>query len=236
MKTIHLFRIFILAVSIMTWSNGLAQSIAGTVTFLKGEAWVQKGVARRPLESGSIIYVGDNIGTGKKSILYLKFLDKTTFDLGPEARMNVNTFDGSEDAEESFGVSILKGTFRFLTGLFARKKPKSVKIDIVVATIGIRGTHVAGEVFERQEIDGVIVEASARVSLIDDDEGRVTAIEVSNDFGSVVIDKPGYGTEIPDEHSPPSPVRRMQLRTINNLFRAIRNATRSTRIQRRKLR
>jgi hypothetical protein len=46
---------------------------------------------------------------------------------------------------------------------------------------------------------------------------------VENKFGSVVVDKPGYGTEIPDEKSPPSPVKRMQLRTIDNLLRAIRS-------------
>ena len=56
----------------------------------------------------------------------------------------------------------------------------------------------------------------------------ITAIEVSNEYGSVVIDKPGYGTEIPDEHSPPSPVRQLQIRTIDNLMRAIRNTTRTT--------
>ncbi|HKJ49874.1 MAG TPA: hypothetical protein VKB27_00160, partial [Gammaproteobacteria bacterium] len=63
---------------------------------------------------------------------------------------------------------------------------------------------------------------------------RDTAIEVSNQYGSVVVEEPGYGTEIPDEHSPPSPVRRMQIRTVNNLLRAIRNATRSA-TQRRQL-
>ena len=46
-------------------------------------------------------------------------------------------------------------------------------------------------------------------------------------FVSVVIDKPGYGTEIPDEKSPPSPVKRMQLRTIDNLQRAIRSPART---------
>jgi hypothetical protein len=50
-----------------------------------------------------------------------------------------------------------------------------------------------------------------------------SAIVVENQFGSVVIDKPGYGTEIPDEKSPPSPVKRMQLRTIDNLLRGLRS-------------
>ena len=53
------------------------------------------------------------------------------------------------------------------------------------------------------------------------------AIVVENKFGSVVIDKPGFGTEIPDEKSPPSPVKRMQLRTIDNLLRVLRTPART---------
>jgi len=43
----------------------------------------------------------------------------------------------------------------------------------------------------------------------------------------VVIDQPGYGTEIPDEKSPPLPVRRMQLRTIDNVLRVLRTPART---------
>ena len=53
------------------------------------------------------------------------------------------------------------------------------------------------------------------------------SIVVENKFGSVFIDKPGYGTEIPYEKSPPSPVKRMQLRTIDNLLRALRTPART---------
>lgn len=207
-----------------------AQSPAGQVVSLRGDAWVEQGLARRPLQIDSIVYSGDQLRTGKDAALHISFLDQTFFALGPEAKMNIDVFNESEDAGESFSASILKGAFRFVSGLFAKQKPKSVKVKVSVATIGIRGTDVAGEVFEREEKNGVVVEASARVSLLEDEQGRKTAIEVSNAYGSVVIDEPGYGTEIPDEHSPPSPVRRMQIRSINNLMRALRNAT-----QRRKL-
>jgi hypothetical protein len=67
------------------------------------------------------------------------------------------------------------------------------------------------------------VDASAKVALLEpeaSDGGN--AIVVENKFGSVVIDKPGFGTEIPDEKSPPSPVKRMQLRTIDNVLRSLR--------------
>jgi hypothetical protein len=58
--------------------------------------------------------------------------------------------------------------------------------------------------------------------LLEPEGSGASAIVVENKFGSVVIDKPGYGTEIPDEKSPPSPVRRMQLRTIDNVLRTLR--------------
>jgi hypothetical protein len=110
-----------------------------------------------------------------------------------------------------------------VSGLIAKKKRENVHITIAVATIGIRGTHFEGEVTERQEKDGKTVDASAKVALLDPEGSDAgNAIVVENKFGSVVIDKPGYGTEIPDEKSPPSPVKRMQLRTIENLQRALR--------------
>ena len=208
--------------------TALAQDPAGKITYLDGEAWVQQGIARNPLESGSIVYTGDQIRSGEDSNVYMRFLDQTFFALGPDSSMTIDAYDEREEAETSFAASVLKGAFRFVSGLLAREEPQKFKVQVTVGTIGIRGTNVAGEVIERQETDAGVVEASASVMLLEDEEGRDTAIEVSNQFGSVVIDEPGFGTEIPDEHSPPSPVRRMQIRTVNNLLRAIRNSTRST--------
>jgi len=205
-----------------------ARDPAGQVTFAEGEVWVQVGVARNPLETGSIVYTGDQVRTGDESNLYIRFRDDTFFALGPDAKMTIDGYDEREEAETSFAASVLKGAFRFVSGLLGKKAPQKFKVQVTVGTIGIRGTHVAGEVFERQETDTGVIEASASVMLLEDEEGRDTAIEVSNQYGSVVVEVPGYGTEIPDEHSPPGPVRRMQLRTVNNLMRAIRNTTRGS--------
>ena len=115
-----------------------------------------------------------------------------------------------------------------MTGLIARKNRQGVRITVAVATIGIRGTHFEGEVTERQEKDGKTVDASAKVALLEPEGSDAgNAIVVENKFGSVVIDKPGFGTEIPDEKSPPSPVKRMQLRTIDNLLRVLRTPART---------
>ena len=92
-----------------------------------------------------------------------------------------------------------------------------MEISTAVATIGIRGTQVVGEADA----------TSATIILIEpEDKSRKSAIDVYNDFGKVSIDEPGYGTEIPDANSPPSPPRRMRLSTINNLTRSLQNVNR----------
>lgn len=224
-------RIFILILTLftalcLTSGAALARDAAARVILVKGEAWVRVGAARNPLEADSLVYPGDRLETGQKSNLYLRFRDDTRFALGPGASMTVDAYDDRENAVTAFATSILRGAFRFVSGLLAKEKPRGYRVRVTVGTIGVRGTAVAGEVSPRRETDDGIVEASARVMLLEDEQGDASAIEVFNDFGSVVIDQPGFGTEIADESSPPSPARRMQLRSINNLLRAIRGSVR----------
>ncbi len=191
------------------------------------EARTPDGVSRK-LAQGDPVHVGERISTGAGTGMQIEFTDKARFILGPNSGFEVEKYrqarEGAE--EEAFHSRVFKGGFRFVSGLIAKSKGRKMTVSVSVATIGIRGTHVEGEVTERQEKNGVTVDASAKVALLEPEERGQTSIEVSNDFGSVVIDKPGYGTVIPDEKSPPSPVRKMQLRTIENIQRALRNSTR----------
>jgi len=223
----------ILSLSLLPAVAGAATPAIGHVSRIAG---AQLGDAEAPggpvrkLAQGDPIYAGERIRTGAGTVMLIEFTDKARFTLGPNAEFEVGRYSyasGGAD-EDAFYSRIIKGVFRFATGLIARKEGKNMKVSVLVATIGIRGTHVEGEVTERQEKDGQTVDASAKVALLEP-EGSDTgsAIIVENQFGSVVIDKPGYGTEIPDEKSPPSPVKRMQLRTIDNLLRAIRSPART---------
>jgi hypothetical protein len=176
-----------------------------------------QGAPLRKLAVGDPVFAGERIRTGAGTVLYIEFTDKSRFTLGPNTEFEVEQY-----VEEAFHSRVFKGAFRFISGLTARKKPENMRVNIPVATIGIRGTQVEGEVTERQEKDGKMVDASARVALLEPEGSDATAIVVENKFGSVVIDKPGFGTVIPDEKSPPSPVQRMQLRTIDNVLRTLR--------------
>jgi len=195
---------------------------SGSIANIKGTAWAnQPNQAQRALSKESVIYENDVVKTGEESSLSIVFKDKTKFDLGSESDLVITKFTYKKAGEEdSITMKILKGSFRFISGLIAKKEPRSMTVGTSVATIGIRGTHVAGEVDP----------TSARIILMEpENKSGPNKIEVFNEFGSVTIDEPGYGTEIPDAFSPPSPPRRMRLRTVTNLMRSLQSIQRINR-------
>jgi hypothetical protein len=209
-----------------------AEPSVGQVSRITGAKFVEAGPLGGPirkLAAGDAVFAGERIRTGKGTSTHIEFTDKTRFILGPDTEFEVEQYRHKQggSGEEAFYSRVFKGAFRFVSGLIAHSKPGNMQVSLAVATLGIRGTHVEGEVTERQEKNGAMVDSSAKVVLLEpegsDKDGSVL---VENKFGSVVIDKPGYGTEIPDEKSPPSPVRKMQLRTIDNVLRAIRSPAR----------
>lgn len=196
-----------------------AEQTAAEVTEASGEVYAQRGAeARRALGQGAAVYAGDRITTAEDSSVELRFSDNARFALGSRSEMNVGQYVYRPGDDTSImQTDILKGVFRFVSGLIARRKPQAVKLNTPVATIGIRGTHVIGEV----------TPTSASIALMEPEEaGRPTAIEVSNQYGSVVIDKPRYETVIPDAHSPPSPPRLVQTQRIDTLLRQIQTTRR----------
>lgn len=196
-----------------------AGQTAGEVTEASGEVHAQRGAeARRALGQGALVYAGDRVTTAADSSVELRFSDNARFALGSSSEMTVGkyVYRPGDDANV-MQTDILKGVFRFVSGLIARHRPQAVTLNTPVATIGIRGTHVIGEV----------TPTSASIALMEPEEaGKPTAIEVSNQYGSVVIDKPRYETVIPDAHSPPSPPRLVQTQRIDTLLRQIQTTRR----------
>lgn len=212
--------IFYLSLCLLCFSqNTFASTEIGLVKELSGTAFAKiPAEDRRQLTAGALIYQNDTITTKSNSSIKLQLRDDSLFELGADAKLLASKFIYKKSVEEdSVTVKILKGTFRFVTGLIAKKQPEAMNVETAVATIGIRGTNVVGEADA----------TSATIILIEpEDTSRKTAIVVYNDYGTVTIDEPGYGTEIPDEFSPPSPPRRMRMQTINNLMRSIQSTQR----------
>ena len=199
----------------------VAEQSAGSVGELSGKVTAQSASGEsRELAVGDKFKVGETIKTGSRSRISMNFADDSRFELGSRAEMTVESFRGGKNVkpeEASFVSKITKGAFRFISGLIARKRPNAMQVRGAVATIGIRGTHVVGEF---DETSGTIILVKP------EGEPHPTAIDVSNQYGMVTIDEPGYGTEIPDANSPPSPPRRMKERVIRNMMNSLRAAQR----------
>lgn len=196
-----------------------AATTAGQVDTVKGTASAQSGTeAARALEKGAAFFVSDVIRTESNSAAKLKFLDETVFFLGEESEFSVEKFSYQDPARENGLTSrIVKGTFRFVSGLIASEKPEAMEVNTSVATIGIRGTNVAGK-----------ADATSATVILLEPEGdpAPTTIVVANQYGSVSISQPGYGTEVPDQFSPPSPPRRMKLEAVNSILRSLQSVQR----------
>ncbi len=198
---------------------GLAADAAGSVGFLQGSASRQLADGRvEPLAKGSPVFNGDVVMTGTRSLISIEFVDRTRFVLGAVSSLKIDRVDAGDAA--TFSAEVLRGTFRFVTGLIARNRPGAMRIRAgVVATIGIRGTTVGGEV------EG---ESATIVLLEPEGEAHSSVVEVANAYGSVLLTETGTGTRIPDAHSPPSPPARMRLRAVDNLMRNLGNMQRMT--------
>ncbi|MFT4582606.1 MAG: hypothetical protein ACI915_002431 [Gammaproteobacteria bacterium] len=211
---------------------------AANVTELDGKAFaVAKGGVMRRLKVNDRLYEQERVITSRKASVSLTFTDGTAIALGAKTIITVDSYsyrkpsapepaDAEEPAEakkEAFSMSILQGAVRAVTGLLAKRRPLSVRFRMKVATIGIRGTHFAAEV------DG---DSATIILLAQQDPSASNAIEVSNAYGKVDIDQSGWGTEIPDATSPPSPPRKMNTtHNMGNILRSI-NTTRRVRIPR----
>ncbi|MEM7027017.1 MAG: FecR family protein [Pseudomonadota bacterium] len=194
------------------------QMAIGKVSKIEGDAYaLTDNDVRRSLKLGSDIFEKDKVYTQDKSLITIVFNDKTRFELGPNANLEASEYQYKQAESDSVAINVLKGAFRFVTGLVAKNKPESMKVGTAVATIGIRGTQVIGEADS----------TSATIILLEpEDNSRQSKIDVYNSYGQVTIDEPGFGTEIPDEFSPPSPPRRMAMNTINNLTRSMQQINR----------
>lgn len=111
----------------------------GTVRTLAGSASVQRGGATQQLATGQPIFQGDVVETAAASSLGIVLRDNTVFSLSAGARMVMNqlVYDPGR-SDNALAVSLVQGSFVFITGQVA--KTGAVSVTTPVATMGIRGT------------------------------------------------------------------------------------------------
>ncbi len=116
----------------------------------------------------------------------------------------------------NLGVSVLQGAFSFVSGEVAKLSPDAMTVTTPVATIGIRGTKVAGIAAAEGE--------QSTISLLPEADGSVGAIAISNEGGSVVLTQAGATVQLSSfNQTPPAPIVLNQAE-ISSKFGGVLNA------------
>ena len=171
-------------------SIGEVSSVSGTVkaTRLDGNVF--------ELSTGDPVFQGDTIETEGSGSVGLVFLDKTTLSLSDGGKMVLDelVYDPATGTG-SMAVDMVEGAFSFVSGEIAKTGPDAMQVTTPVATIGIRGTTVAGK---------AAVEGNENAfTLLQDADGGVGQISVSNDGGTQVLAQVGATTSISSFTAPP---------------------------------
>jgi FecR protein len=107
-----------------------------------GDVKLNRAGQLTPLKKGGAVLAGDVIVTGAASNAQVRMTDGAIIAIRPESEFKINeySYNGKADGTEKASLSLVKGGVRAVTGVIGRENRDNLKVDAVVATIGVRGT------------------------------------------------------------------------------------------------
>ncbi len=189
----HILRLIsaILVLLIFNQSLLAEEKPVGLVVALRGAVTaVNTAGAHRRLAVQSDIYLADTIKTGGRGRVQMMFDDNTLISLGSNTAMQIADYQWNPDKKTgAMKTRVSEGVFRIMGGAITQVAPRNFKTETPAGTIGIRGSMYAGKV----------VGSSLRL-LFQGGKG----IYVTNDAGTVSIDRPGFGTFVAGPNTAPT--------------------------------
>ncbi len=173
-------------------SIGEVSNLSGTAKAIRIDGTVND------LANGDPVFQGDTIEVSESGAVGFVFLDKTTLSLSEGGKMVLDelVYDPASGSG-GMAVDMIEGAFSFVSGEIAKTGPDAMTVSTPVATIGIRGTTVAG----KAAIEG----NENSFTLLQDSDGAVGQISVSNAGGTQLLAQVGATTSITSFTAPPPP-------------------------------
>ena len=197
-------------------SIGVVETLEGVVQFTRTDGSTIQA------QAGTKVFTGDIVKTEADASVGITFVDDTSFALGESGRLVIDEmiYDPSAGTGQS-SFSVVKGVFSFVSGQIAKVGDDAMTVNTPVATIGIRGTTVAGK---------AAAEGSANtITLLPDTGGGVGQIAVSNSAGTQIMSVPFQTTSLSSAFTaPPAPIV-LPANQLQNLYGKIQNVLPPTR-------
>ena len=190
---------------------GIVGAISGTV---KTET--------RELKTGDKIYLNETILAGAGSGTQILLLDQSTFTIGEDSEVVMDTFIYDPATNDGKIVaSVKQGSLKVISGLISKKNPDSLTVEVPEGTLGSRGTEFQ-TIVSRGKTDTLLIGPGKNNTL----GMRPGAVLVGNNFGSTLLDNP-YSITSMTKGKAPGQARKItknQLKKFNKKMKALRVA------------
>ncbi len=176
----------------------------------------------RTLKAGDKIYLNETIYASENSGTQILLLDQSTFTIGSESEVVMDTF--IYDPETSDGkivASVKQGSLKVISGLISKKNPDSLTVEVPEGTLGSRGTEFQTNV-SKGKTDTLLIGPGKNNTL----GLRPGAVLVGNNLGQTLLDKP-FSVASMAKGKAPSKARQItksQLKKFNKKMKALRVA------------
>lgn len=132
----------LVGVSLVSGSALAKDDFIGSIKKVAGEASIIRGEETIPAQVGGKLQENDILQTGPDGSLGVIFRDDTTLSLGPGSKLTVDKFIFvPAKGQMAIVTKMAKGTAAYVSGKIGKLAPKSVRFEMPLATIGIRGTR-----------------------------------------------------------------------------------------------
>ena len=205
---------------------GIVGAISGTV---KTET--------RELKAGDKIYLNETIYAAPGSGTQILLLDQSTFTVGEDSEVVMDTFIYDPETNDGKIVaSVKQGSLKVISGLISKKNPDSLTVEVPEGTLGSRGTEFQ-TIVSKGKTDTLLIGPGKNNTL----GMRPGSVLVGNSLGQTLLDNP-YSITSMTKGKAPGQARKItknQLKKFNKKMRALRVAKLSpneTKAERKQLR
>jgi len=190
---------------------GIVGAISGTV---KTET--------RELKAGDKIYLNETIYAGASSGTQILLLDQSTFTVGEDSEVVMDTFVFDPKTNDGKIVAnVKKGSLKVISGLISKKNPDSLTVEVPEGTLGSRGTEFQ-TIVSKGKTDTLLIGPGKNNTL----GMRPGAVLVGNKLGQTLLNNP-YSMASMTKGKAPGQAKKItknQLKKFNKKMKALRVA------------
>ena len=211
--------IFILSINVNAEEKlTIEKQLVGIVGAISGTVKTET----RELKAGDKIYLNETIYAGASSGTQILLLDQSTFTVGEDSEVVMDTFVFDPETNDGKIVaSVKQGSLKVISGLISKKNPENLTVEVPEGTLGSRGTEFQ-TIVSKGKTDTLLIGPGKNNTL----GMRPGAVLVGNKFGQTLLNNP-YSTTSMTKNKAPGQAKRItknQLKKFNKKMKALRVA------------